>query len=101
MKKLLVLLFVFVLFSCEKPKRYLDVEMGEIFVEINYSIIHFTVINNSDMDIYSKVEVNIDGTGEKHKQFDCICFKAREEKNLSVTVLGEAEDAKVRLKKCE
>ena len=101
MKKLLVLLFVFVLFSCEKPKRYLDVEMGEIFISIGYSVVNFTVINNSDMDIYSKVEVSIDGTGEKHKEFDCICFKAMGKTVLSVSALGEVEDAKVRLKKCE
>ena len=101
MKKLLVLLFVFVLFSCEKPKRYLELGEIEISAGIHESAISVIVTNNSDMDIFSNVIFKLDGTGEQTAEKGCWYFPANRETTVSIGVVGEVEDAKAVLKKCE
>jgi len=101
MKKIILIMFILFLAGCSKEKKFIDVEIVEINQYLQTSVIVFEVTNNSDMDLYAKIHFDFVGEGQKTFDTDCWYLVARYEKQHSISVYGEIENARAKIKLCE
>jgi len=104
-KSVLIIIILVSLYSCAKEGRVLDIEIEEISYidELNgVTIIPYTVINNSDMNIIAEIHFIIDGEIFKEWTRDCKSYLANTEYNDHINVNGEVYSIKrIKIKPCE